>query len=99
MLRLTFDDHAACLQGEDPSTGNPNFWDELFLLKVGVYFFIKMATAGVFFVAVYVNSLSYVSGLCRQSPGSAATRFVQYFNTGMRKTNLELLILYWNFGE
>ena len=22
------------LQGEDPSTGNPNFWDELFLLKV-----------------------------------------------------------------
>ena len=21
-------------QGEDPSMGNPNFWDELFLLKV-----------------------------------------------------------------
>lgn len=21
------------LQGEDPSLGNPNFWDELFLLK------------------------------------------------------------------
>ena len=21
-------------QGEDPSTGNANFWDELFLLKV-----------------------------------------------------------------
>ena len=24
------------LQGEDPSTGNPNFWDELFLLKVSL---------------------------------------------------------------
>ena len=22
------------LQGEDPSSGNPNFWDELFLLRV-----------------------------------------------------------------
>ena len=30
-------------QGEDPSMGNPNFWDELFLLKVWsflcIYFF------------------------------------------------------------
>lgn len=24
-------------QGEDPSAGNPNFWDELFLLKVSDY--------------------------------------------------------------
>lgn len=26
--------YEAFFQGEDPSTGNPNFWDELFLLKV-----------------------------------------------------------------
>ena len=24
-------------QGEDPSAGNPNFWDELFLLKVSPF--------------------------------------------------------------
>ena len=25
-------------QGDDPSSGNPNFWDELFLLKVNTVY-------------------------------------------------------------
>lgn len=29
--------HFCSLQGEDPSDGNPNFWDEFFLLKVLQY--------------------------------------------------------------
>jgi len=32
--RICTIDTTVIFQGEDPSMGNPNFWDELFLLKV-----------------------------------------------------------------
>ncbi|XP_064601985.1 LOW QUALITY PROTEIN: armadillo-like helical domain-containing protein 3 [Liolophura sinensis] len=57
--------YEAFFQGEDPSTGNPNFWDELFLLKVNNAYldkeFDKLSGEGLLSLKENFNLLFYKS--------------------------------------
>ncbi|KAL5022372.1 hypothetical protein ScPMuIL_001527 [Solemya velum] len=66
--------YEAFFQGEDPSAGNPNFWDELFLLKVNSSFieneFEKLTGEGLLALKENFNQLFYkcVESLKQDNP-------------------------------
>lgn len=66
--------YEAFFRGEDPSTGNPNFWDELFLLKVNTQYieseFDKLSGEQLVELMETINNLFYkcVEALKQESP-------------------------------